>query len=167
MRILPILLAFCLNIGPLLGQSVQEVDGVTLEYEDAPLIEVLDYLSKTYDISFAYDVAALSNIRVDITADQWTLQNVLQELLSPHNLDFQLQAGGVLIIPGREESNKVDKLDWDGTIYDGSTGETLPFASIMIRHTNLGTSTNADGNFLLQGHTGYFRNHNFIFRISV
>ncbi|MGI9547710.1 MAG: carboxypeptidase-like regulatory domain-containing protein, partial [Flavobacteriaceae bacterium] len=150
MRILPILLASFLTIGPLLGQSVQDVDGVTLAYEDAPLIEILDYLGDTYEISFAYDVAVLSKIRVSIKVDQSTLQNVLQELLSPHNLDFQLQPEGVLIFPGKNEPNKVDRLDWNGAIYDASTGETLPFASIMIRNTDVGTSTNADGYFLLQ-----------------
>ncbi len=150
MRILPILLVIFLTTGALLGQSVQEVDGITIKYEDAPLIEILDYLADTYDLSFAYDVAALGKIRASINADRWTLQKVLRQLLSPHNLDFQLQTGGVLILPGKQEPNKTDRLDWDGTIYDASTGETLPFASIMVRNTNVGTSSNADGHFLLQ-----------------
>ncbi len=36
-----------------------------------------------------------------------------------------------------------------GTVHDQSTGEALPFASVMVKGTILGTSTNADGCFTL------------------
>jgi ferric enterobactin receptor len=37
-----------------------------------------------------------------------------------------------------------------GLIRDRSTGEALPFASIIVKGTNIGTTTNADGYFTLQ-----------------
>ena len=38
-----------------------------------------------------------------------------------------------------------------GTVYDASTNEALIGATILQKGTTTGTSTNADGTFLLQG----------------
>lgn len=42
------------------------------------------------------------------------------------------------------------KFTLTGLIRDRSTGEALPFANVMIKGTNIGTTTNADGYFTLQ-----------------
>ena len=36
-----------------------------------------------------------------------------------------------------------------GTVTDSSTGEGIPFASVMVKGTMTGTSTDADGNYSL------------------
>ncbi|MCK5148941.1 TonB-dependent receptor [bacterium] len=41
------------------------------------------------------------------------------------------------------------RTDISGTIRDAKSGETLPYANVMIKGTNIGTATNADGYFVL------------------
>jgi len=45
-----------------------------------------------------------------------------------------------------------------GRIYDVSTNEALPFANIIVRGTNTGTTSDLDGNFIITGlDPGFFR----------
>ena len=39
-----------------------------------------------------------------------------------------------------------------GTVTDGETGEPLPFVSIVFKGTSVGTISDVDGNFFIQGH---------------
>ena len=110
----------------------------------------MDHLSEQYDIAFAYNVASLREIMVDIKAKKKPLQEVLAELLAGRGFEFKLQDNGVLISPSTDGSPGVRILDWSGMVKDSVSGEALPFASLFIPGLNRGTTTNADGYFLLQ-----------------
>src|SRR5690554_6759488 len=43
-----------------------------------------------------------------------------------------------------------------GTVYDGSTGETLVGVSVVIKGTYFGTATDLDGEFALQAEPGMY-----------
>ncbi|MDH3712068.1 MAG: secretin and TonB N-terminal domain-containing protein, partial [Cyclobacteriaceae bacterium] len=139
-----------LGIHPLIGQSIKGDLPVSLKFQNAPLNEVLDHLSEQYDIAFAYNAASLREVLVDIKAKKKPLQEVLAELLAGRGFDFKLQDNGVLISPSADGLPGVRILDWSGMVKDSVSGEALPFASLFIPGLNRGTTTNADGYFLIQ-----------------
>ncbi len=150
MRHIPLIVILLLGIHPLIGQSIKGDLPVSLKFQNTPLNEVLDHLSEQYDIAFAYNAASLREIMVDIKAKKKPLQDVLAELLAGRGFDFKLRDQGVLISPSTDGSPGVRILDWSGMVKDSVSGEALPFASLFIPGLNRGTTTNADGYFLIQ-----------------
>jgi hypothetical protein len=43
-----------------------------------------------------------------------------------------------------------------GKVTDASTGDPIPGASVIIENTTIGTSTDFDGNFSLEGNTSTY-----------
>jgi outer membrane receptor protein involved in Fe transport len=57
-----------------------------------------------------------------------------------------------LLLLGRvAEVRGQERVTVSGTVHDAESGEALPYASVMVQGTTLGTATNVDGHFALVG----------------
>ena len=117
----------------------------TVKFENAPLPEVLAYLESTYNVSFAFDAQALSQINVTIDARDWSPQKVLDALLEQPGWAFKQQQGNYVIIPNSVIEPSL--LDISCKLYDAKSGEALPFANIWVPSLERGTTSNVEGYF--------------------
>ena len=149
MKYLQALLIFLLFAGNL---TAQEEVRITYHADNQQLTTILDEVHDAYSIKLAYDYGALSQINASIHADNLAIPDFFAQLLSgiPYGIR---QIGKTWVVyyrpPSQESFEQPTKslFAWSGRIIDHSSREPLPFANVIAKYANLGTSTNADGFF--------------------
>ena len=134
---------------------------IQFSYQDRALDMVLFDLKINHRLNIIYDEQEVRNIRISKSIPKLRLEEAMQILLQGTGLKCDLQAPKTLIISKRTADDtrpasapSVDQptiFDFtvSGVIKDSETGETLPFANLMIMQTQLGTTANVDGYFTL------------------
>ena len=115
---------------------------VTLRAENQPLREVLQSLVAQTKLQIVFDDARVRDYRVDCSCPNFTLRQALDEVLKNTALTFEAMNDGQIVIVQR-------KVNLKGYIKDEKSGETLPYASIMLKGTAHGVSSNVNGYFVL------------------
>ncbi len=109
---------------------------------------VLEGIEQRYDYRFVYsDSLALNNARVDITARNATIDEVMQQLLSNTPFSFKKMNQGLIVIIGNE-SAKAD-LQVKGRVTD-EAGMPLAGVNIVEKGTTNGTTTDINGLFTIK-----------------
>ena len=118
-------------------------------------------LKINYRLQFEFNEADIRGIRVtSYSTGKMYLKEGLALLLKGTGLKYELKAPRSVVIsrydPAAEEqvaasAFQPEKYNFSafGTIKDANTGETLPFANVLVRGTTNGTSANVDGYFTL------------------
>jgi len=145
-----IVLLFCFLS---LAAQAQEVS-LPRAFLDEPISELLKVIKKHHDARLAYDVSSLRVIDRSVTLQGESLENDLNILLDGSGYTFKLLKNTYLIVPlpRKVESDlKVLKrnISLQGRVKDLLSNEVLPFASISVLGTSIGTSTQMDGSFFL------------------
>ncbi len=130
---------------------------VTASFEDEPLIKVLKKIKKKYKIRFAYDHKLLIPYKVNQVCENLKLEDAIAQVLEGTSLRFKINGRNILILPPPSVENqtaapaikRTSAISLRGVIKDDQTGETLPFATIRVLGTKMGTNSNADGFFSL------------------
>lgn len=133
---------------------------IKFSFDNTSLELVLLNLELSERLDFQYEKDLVAGIMVSKSIPKMPLSEALQELLTGTGLSFELAAPNQVIL-----FKKVDKqgqaipqattppsqldLMVSGVVKDRETGETLPYANILIESTNAGAETNLDGYFTL------------------
>jgi len=115
---------------------------VTLEVSAMPLREALQTLVAQTKLQIVFDDARVRDFKVDCKCPNVTLRQALEEILKATPLTFEAMNDGQIVIVSR-------KVNLKGYIRDAESGETLPYASVMLKGTSRGTSSNVNGYFVL------------------
>ncbi len=134
---------------------------LSLKVADQPVKKVLMEIEKSADIRFIYSSSLIKTERkISLDMDNSTLGDILKNVLSPLNLDFKVV--GKQIVLKRLEA-KVGLVDTEtfqvpsqviidkaikGNVKDDK-GEIIVGASITIKGTTRGTTSDVNGNFSL------------------
>jgi ferric enterobactin receptor len=126
------------------------------DFEEETVTEILKVIKKHHNARLAYDVTSLRNIERSVTIQGDDLEEDLRVLLEDTGFEFKLLRTTYLIIPRPKPNVSVQKVQkrnfaLHGRVRDLVTGEVLPFASLSIAGTSLGTTTQMDGSFHLGG----------------
>ena len=150
-----------------LGRSTlwsQETDLIRLKvnYQDKPLSLVLLDLNIKYGLQFDYEEEDIEAITVTANLSRMSLAEGMNQLLANSGLGFRLKPGRKVSLfrnsatphqTAETESSQEKPTRFDvkvsGVVKDETTGERLPFASVIVRGTLVGTATNVDGYFTL------------------
>ncbi|AGA77647.1 SusC/RagA family TonB-linked outer membrane protein [Echinicola vietnamensis] len=144
--------------GEVKGQSILDIP-VTVELKEKPLKQVLDHVSKVSKAAFIYsdDVAAY-RMPVSISASNVPLRGVLDQILKDLPFTY-ISLGGDIVIKSNEDTGKFSKPPSQndpiesgtvkGVIVD-ITGAPIAGATIQIKGTHRGASSNEDGIFELE-----------------
>ncbi|BDX37251.1 TonB-dependent receptor [Tenuifilaceae bacterium CYCD] len=128
---------------------------VTEKFENAPLIESLDLISKKYGVKIAYDNASVLGVTINASFKRASADVVLKKLLSNTDLEV-IKINDVFIIkkidPSRIALEKSQKVM--GIVRDKASGESLPYATVKVEGKRVGTVTNTDGFFSIQENKG-------------
>lgn len=133
----------------------------TFEAQRTSLYEALNIVSQKTGYFFIYDSKILlSDKRVKLEARGETLENILNELLNDRSLGFRVLSKHILIFKksGNEvvrirEGSRPDStsvISIRGTISDEQSRKPLPYVSVAIEGTSIGTITNGEGQFLVK-----------------
>ncbi len=156
---IPLLLVF-LFVFSLSGTS-QDLDEltVTIRASNKPLHAVLDDLTEQTGYNFTFDSRLTdSRKRVNMTIMEIPIPGAIDTLFQNPNLTYRVINRNIVIFPViRDRPPASDStrtvpvvLEVHGNISDLRTGKPLPFASIGVMNTYLGTISNEDGRFFLQ-----------------
>ncbi|MGE0077677.1 MAG: carboxypeptidase-like regulatory domain-containing protein [Bacteroidales bacterium] len=124
---------------------------VTEKFENTPLIESLDILSKKYTVKIAYDNAVVVGITVNVNFKRESIDSAIKKLLANTGLEV-IRINDVFIVKKQDlsaiQESKPKKVV--GVVRDKSSGESLPYASVKVLGAHAGTATNPDGFFSIQ-----------------
>ena len=144
-------LAFSLQLSAkvMLGQQV------TLELGETSVRKAFKELKRQTGTYFMYneeDVAR--SLSVELTLDDVSLKEALNEICSQVPLDYEIVEDYVLIkkktaVIKHPTNQQQEKKKINGTVTD-EYGVRLPGVSVVVKGTSIGTATDVDGNFTME-----------------
>ena len=145
--------------GFLLSLSVSSAQKVNANYTKTNLKTVLESISKQAGYTLAYSKEAVNlNENVTIHVSEAELKEVLEMLLSPRNLGYEMSDGKIYILykgankqspsgtKQDQQSQQVQMITVSGVVSD-ETGEPIIGANIIGVGTNIGTTTDVNGKY--------------------
>ncbi|WP_316796150.1 SusC/RagA family TonB-linked outer membrane protein [Pedobacter agri] len=129
----------CLNV----SASVFSQEKISLDVKKTKLGKVLQIIEQQSSYHFVYSSSYVPvNKDVSITVTNTLVTDVLAAILNRTNLKYSVSQGGLIVISRNKE------VPITGTIKDASGG-ALPGASVRVKGTGIGTSTDINGKFSL------------------
>src|SRR5882724_6805807 len=145
------LLAACLQLSAKgLGQSV------TLKLKDAPLEKVFVEIEKQTAYTFVYTDNFLQDARkVTVDISNFSIEKTLEICLKDQPFSYVINDKFIVIkkkeqSPNPEATNVIALIDISGKVTN-EEGNPLSGASVKVKGTEKGTTTNNDGVFVLKG----------------
>ncbi|MFC6098821.1 SusC/RagA family TonB-linked outer membrane protein [Olivibacter domesticus] len=122
---------------------------ISLSIKGETLINALKLIESKADIKFIYSKQVVDlNQVVSIEANQQPLQKIFDELLSAHNITYNVIENRIVL--AQNEKNAIPQdIDIKGTVTDGK-GQAIPGVSVRLKNSTKGTVTNAEGNYVLK-----------------
>lgn len=137
----------------------KKVVKITDSFSDKSLALVLLDWEIDKRLKIDYSLEETKDIKVTASFRKTPLDQAIKQLLANTNLGFRITGPKALIVfPKETEEVPVTKsidqptqfdFEISGKVLDENTGETLPYADIIIKGTTKGASTNLDGYFTL------------------
>lgn len=137
---------------------------LTIRADNQEIKRVLADIEKATDVQFVYSTQVIDpRQRISLTAVNVTLEEALNRLLKPLTVRYELVGRKLVLSPStsavfdldqapRVAEQAVERADpkrmVSGRVTD-EKGAGLPGVSVLIKNTQRGTTTNADGNFSL------------------
>ncbi len=130
-------------------------------YNNVNFSEVLKDLASKYPIKFKYDANIVSKYNLTYWFVDTKLSEGLKKAFKGTELKYMIDGEFVIhVAPKNQVFDKTIELNYkgestrynfniSGKIIDVITGETLPFATISVKNTTIGSQTNVDGLFTL------------------
>lgn len=116
---------------------------VTLKLHNVSIETALDAVKKQTGVNMLYNSQMFKGVppvSIDAKNERWDV--TLKLLLNPQGFDYTVK-DGIVVIRKQQRENRVR-----GIVTD-SHGEPIPGASIIVKGTRTGTSTNIEGEFSL------------------
>jgi ferric enterobactin receptor len=156
---------FMIMKAPVSAQSV--LDKKLDQWYMGSLEFVLNQLSTELNVRFSYDLERIKNIEVNKRPFNKPLSAFLTSICHDNRLKYYMGRDSVIYLAdlwateeGQNEKEKLAEKTFDGPpqkmnfnlsgrIMDKKSNESLPYVSLIVRGTGIGTTTNVDGYFTL------------------
>lgn len=132
------------------ANDVMSQKRVEFDYKEVPLKHILDEIKSQTGYQFFYNVREVNDTqKTSLAAYKETTLEVLNKLGKLANFDFKIKENQIVLTKRvRLKPSSQDK-EVNGTVKDNE-GQPLPGASIVVKGTTNGTTTDFDGNFTIQ-----------------
>jgi TonB-linked SusC/RagA family outer membrane protein len=121
-------------------------DKLTLEFKNTELVKALVVIEEKSDYHFVYNNNLVpSSNKITASFKEASLQEVMIKLLNGTGLSFQVTETKLVILFKDQLKEMIDSRI-SGKVTD-ENGRALSGASIQVKGTNIGTSTNSNGEF--------------------
>ena len=128
---------------------------ITIKEKNSSLSKVLNKIEKQTDFKFSYLDGLNRDIVISVDAKNSSLYEVLESIGRSGNVGFLRVNDMIAVskIKGNSSQNfvkekSIEEIEISGKITD-ENGIGLPGASIVVKNTSIGTTTDLDGNFKL------------------
>lgn len=129
-------------------------------FQNKPLDLVLLDLQLSYRLDFEFDLKQVREYRVTASFNGKSLGETMGIILLRTDLDFEILGPGLVKIAQKTQKKSAVRggpapqptsfnLTVSGQVRDKHSGETLPFANVLVKGTTNGAPTNVDGYFTL------------------
>lgn len=147
---------FCLTLSaqPILDKPLD------VRFDGIVLTEALDVLAKQNGVDFIYSPEIIPEKTVQIAEADMSLRELLDLMFYGTDVGYKIIAGQVVLF---KKAEAVQKFTISGYVEDGSSGELLVGANVVVRRQPIGTSANAYGFFSLELPAG---THELVFSYS-
>ena len=123
-------------------------DKLTLEFKNTGLVKALNLIEEKSDYHFVYNNNLVSgSSKITASFKEASLQEVMMKLLNGTGLTYQLTETKLVILFKEKVIEDAD-IKITGKVTD-QNGKPLSAASVQVKGTNIGTSTNANGEFTI------------------
>jgi TonB-linked SusC/RagA family outer membrane protein len=156
-----LLLAFFGSLSMAHSTHAQEVLNrpISIRGEKMELKEILNQIEKEAQVKFVYSTKIQSGQRVSLNVTNRKLSAVLEEVLKPIDINYEVIENRILLRKSKSETNEPTgliprevTLPVDRQVTGRVTDENnvaLPGVSVVLKGTQRGTTTNTDGRFEL------------------
>ncbi|MGI4738125.1 MAG: TonB-dependent receptor [Janthinobacterium lividum] len=118
---------------------------ISIKAEYQTIESVLNQLEQQLHIRFVYSPTLIgSNRKVTLKLADKPLTQVLDELLAPRKIQYEVRKNHIVL----SQSKTADNVPVSGRVTQ-SNGEPLPGVTVVVKGSTLGASTDAQGNFSL------------------
>lgn len=126
---------------------------ITVDIKEKPLKEALKQIERSSKYSFFYNVEleGLDKL-VTIKTDNASLEETMKQLLKGTNITFEKKVDNVVVLLPRQKTAKESRAI-SGKVVDGN-GDAIIGASIIVKGSSVGTSTDVNGNFTIDHVSG-------------
>lgn len=162
--LIPFFLIICLaGIVSAHTSSAQDIleKRITIKMENAQIKDMLSKITEITNVKFMYSSQVIqAKRRAAINVKDQRLEQVLQEFLTPLNITYEVnkktiilniktdQGSGAMQLIPLPNLKQASKIDLKGKVKD-EKGVGLPGVNIILKGTQTGTTTDADGNYTL------------------
>lgn len=125
---------------------------ISIDVNKEPVEEVLRKVARKTGLKLTYRGDIMSNKSVTLKRNEISVTDALTYILKDTGLDYKFSQDGYLLINRVEKGFNTSATVQEevvGRVTDAATGEPLPGVNIVVKNTNTGTSTDADGRFEL------------------
>jgi len=121
---------------------------LTIKDSDLTMREVFKEIENQSNFRFFYnDVLTNIDKRVELSADQVNINDLLDNLLSGTNLSYKILDNDLIIISPKVLLQQVKVT---GKVTDAATGDAIPGVNIIVEGTTLGVTTDMDGRYSIE-----------------
>ncbi|MCL2416711.1 MAG: SusC/RagA family TonB-linked outer membrane protein [Bacteroidales bacterium] len=124
---------------------------ITIGFTNEPLKEALLTLGRVAGFQLVFPESVEGARIVNLTRTERTVEAALNLLLQGSNLEFHVQGNSVVFseksVAATTLPSPLAERTFMGRIIDDATGEGLPFATVRVRGTTVGTVSTLDGDF--------------------
>ena len=144
-RLFRFTLLVCLSLGVLSAKA--QTARVTLKVQNASLGQVMDEIkNQTRYLFINQDVKDLNNHKVSLNVSDKAIAEVLDQIFTPFNIGYRIEKTSIIIF-NRPKSTSSSVLI-GGKVSDVG-GAPIIGATVLVKGTTNGVSTDADGRFTL------------------
>lgn len=166
MRVARLFLLTCLVICGALAysQSPDLSTKISLNLKNADLKEFLNEITNQTKIPFSYSNSLTGETdEIKCRYKSKTVSYVLKDVLGKNNIEYKVVENVIVLRTIRKyddeekiSRNKSDRYTVSGFVTQEGNGESMPFASVIVKESTLGTVTNAYGFFSLTLEEGFY-----------
>ncbi len=124
---------------------------VSLKLDKVSVKDFFQEIQKQTDLKFVFNTEQTKKLEpVSIHVQSETLETVLQQILGSAGLTYEYDGDLIIVCPVevRSQQQEVEEVRIEGTVVDKS-GSPLPGVTILLKGTQLGTATDANGHYVL------------------
>ncbi len=127
---------------------------ISVSEKEAPVRQILEHIVGKADLGIGYNAKLLPlKEPVSIHLENVTVARALQEVLSRTEYEARISKTREIVLQKRNDEKNFTPVEVQqeisGTVTDSETGETLPGVNVFVENTNIGTTTDENGEYAL------------------
>lgn len=136
----------------LLLPQIASAQDIKLSIKNQKLSEVLKMIQSQTSYKFAYNNSIIdADQLVSIGIESSNINEVLSKLFNDTSIGYKINNNQIILFK-KQPIEKNKKLVVSGILIDANTKEPLAYASVQIKGSLNGTSTDADGKFVIEAY---------------